>query len=45
MFGLGGLGIAQPLRPGTQILQIYWIYKDAIDIYNLDGRSVRLWGM
>ena len=29
-----GLGIAQPLGPklGTQILQIYWIYKDAIDL-------------
>ena len=26
-----GLGIAQPLR-GTQILQIYQIYKDAIDL-------------
>ena len=25
-----GLGIAHPL--GTQILQIYWIYKDAIDL-------------
>ena len=25
-----GLGIAQP--QGTQILQIYWIYKDAIDL-------------
>ena len=27
-----GLGIAQPLRNYTQILQIYWIYKDAIDL-------------
>ena len=25
-----GLGIAQP--EGTQILQIYWIYKDTIDL-------------
>ena len=30
-----GLGIDQPLRYSTyvtQILQIYWIYKDAIDL-------------
>ena len=27
-----GLGIAQPLIKGTQILQIYWIYKYAIDL-------------
>ena len=26
------LEIAQPLRYRTQILQIYWIYKDAIDL-------------